>query len=45
VTDDQTVSKTSAGSTKSVAGIVMAIDAIDGVYVAVGMQFSGLATT
>lgn len=45
ITDDQTVSKTSASSTKSVAGVVIAIDAIDGVYVAVGLQMSGQDTT
>jgi hypothetical protein len=45
IVDDHTVAKTSNGSTRSVAGVVIAIDAIDGVYVAISLQMSGQDTT
>ena len=45
IVDDHTVAKTSGGSARSVAGVVVAIDPIDGVYVAIAMQTAGLVTT
>jgi hypothetical protein len=45
IVDDHTVAKTSNGSTRSVAGVIVAIDALDGVYVSLCLQISGQDTT
>ena len=43
IVDDQTVALTSGGGTRSIAGKIILVDPIDGVYVAVGLQISGSA--
>ena len=45
IVDDNTVAKTSASATRSVAGVIVGINSIDGVYVAVAMQIQDLTTT